>query len=363
MLWGKAAGRCQFAGCNRPLWKSTVTQEQVNVAQQAHIYSFSENGPRGNAGVTDEELNSVENLILVCHPCHQKIDQKADGGRYTASLLQEWKRAHEERVEIVTGIAPDRQSHVLLYGANIGQQSSPLNFSEAGQAMFPEAYPAAERAIELGTKNNAATDRDGSYWQSESQQLLTQFRLKVKDRVDLGEISHLSVFALAPQPLLVQLGTCLCDIVPSSVYQRHREPQTWRWPTTAQPLEFQVSEGDPSGNSVALILGVSATITHDRITSVLGSDSSIWSVTVAAPHNDIVKSVAHLSAFRGAMRTLFDRIKAKHGQNTTLNIFPAIPNSLAIELGRIRMPKADMPWQLYDQSNANGGFVSALTIQ
>src|SRR5688500_4929643 len=53
-LWGRAAGRCEFAGCNRPLWKSTVTQEPVNVAQQAHIYSFSELGPRGHAGVLDE---------------------------------------------------------------------------------------------------------------------------------------------------------------------------------------------------------------------------------------------------------------------------------------------------------------------
>ena len=40
MLWGKAAGRCEFAGCNQPLWKSPVTQEQVNIAENAHIYSF-----------------------------------------------------------------------------------------------------------------------------------------------------------------------------------------------------------------------------------------------------------------------------------------------------------------------------------
>src|SRR5262249_25025860 len=47
-LWGRAAGRCEFAGCNKPLWKSSVTSERVNIAQKAHIYSFSEEGPRGN---------------------------------------------------------------------------------------------------------------------------------------------------------------------------------------------------------------------------------------------------------------------------------------------------------------------------
>ena len=50
-LWGRAAGRCEFAGCNKPLWKSSVTSERVNIAQKAHIYSFSEGGPRGNDGI------------------------------------------------------------------------------------------------------------------------------------------------------------------------------------------------------------------------------------------------------------------------------------------------------------------------
>jgi len=49
-LWGRAAGRCEFAGCNRPLWKSSVTSERVNIAQKAHIYSFSEGGHVATTG-------------------------------------------------------------------------------------------------------------------------------------------------------------------------------------------------------------------------------------------------------------------------------------------------------------------------
>jgi hypothetical protein len=62
------------------------------------------------------------------------------------------------------------------------------------------------------------------------------------------------------------------------------------------------------------------------------------------------------------MRQLLDRIKAAHGQNTVLRVFPVCSVSMAIEFGRIRMPKADMPWRLYDQVNPRGGFVSALAI-
>src|SRR4051812_6927779 len=59
MLWGRAAGRCEFDGCNVLLSRSAVTQEQVNAAEKAHIYAFSPDGPRGNAGIADEHLNEV----------------------------------------------------------------------------------------------------------------------------------------------------------------------------------------------------------------------------------------------------------------------------------------------------------------
>src|SRR5437773_6657902 len=110
MLWGKAAGRCEFAGCNKPLWKSSVTQEQVNLAQKAHIYSVSNDGPRGNRGISKHQLNKLENLMLVCHGCHRKIDARKDGGRYATALLQRMKASHEQRIERVSSIAANKRS-------------------------------------------------------------------------------------------------------------------------------------------------------------------------------------------------------------------------------------------------------------
>jgi hypothetical protein len=85
-------------------------------------------------------------------------------------------------------------------------------------------------------------------------------------------------------------------------------------------------------------------------------------VTITNPHNDFLKSREQLAALRILLRPLLDKIKARHGQNTVLHIFPAMPVSTAVELGRIRMPKADMPWTVYDQINDRGGFVAALNI-
>jgi hypothetical protein len=362
MLWGRAAGRCEFDDCNRILFRSSVTQEQVNHAEKAHIYSFSESGSRGHDGVSDDELNAHENLILVCHECHRTIDQQQDGGRYTPELLRGMKDRHERRIEIVTGITPGRRSRVLLYGANVGEHSSPLSFGEAAGAMFPERYPSEPTAIKLGSINSSFHDRDQEFWAVESAHLLKHFEHRVREKVFDREIDHLSVFAIAPQPLLILLGTLLGDIVPADVYQRHREPPTWSWPTTATAQPFEVREPEAKSGPPALVLGLSATVTPDRISAVLGPDASIWYVGVPEPHNELIKSRGQLSRFRSIVRPLLDRIKAAHGQNTLLHIFPAASVSVAVELGRLRMPKADTPWKIYDQSNQLGGFVHALEI-
>ena len=66
--------------------------------------------------------------------------------------------------------------------------------------------------------------------------------------------------------------------------------------------------------------------------------------------------------FRFVFRQLLDRIKAKHGQDVLLHIFPAVPVSVAIEIGRVFMPKADLPIRIYDQNRQAGGFIATIDI-
>ena len=152
------------------------------------------------------------------------------------------------------------------------------------------------------------------------------------------EVDHLSVFALAPQPLLVLLGTLLGDIVPADVYQRHREPPTWSWPTTASPLALTPgASGFRRPPGPCALPG--ATVTRDRIEAVLGPEASVWGMTIPRPNNDFIKSREHLSQFRAVLRPLLDRIKAAHGQTTLLNVFPAAPVSVAVESGGPGCPR------------------------
>lgn len=364
MLWGRAAGRCQFDGCNGELWKSPVTQERVNLAEKAHIYSFSVDGPRGNRGVDAKQLNSLENLILVCDSCHKNIDTNWSRNRYTVAQLTQWKVCHEARVARVTGIGPEKSSHILLFGSNIGDHHGPLHYRQAVDAVFPNWYPAEDQPIALGVRNSVLSEvKSELHWAPAHENLKSDYD-HVRRRVRSGEIRHLSVFALAAQPLLIRLGALLGDIVRAEVYQLHREPApSWRWPVPppAAP-EVEIRRPSSTNGPPALVLSFSATVTVDRVTSVLGPDAAVWTMTVPSPNKEIVKSPGQLSEVRGLFGRVLDEIKALHGQDTLLHVFPVMPVSLAVELGRARSPKAEMPWRIYDQVGALGGFVPALQI-
>ena len=362
LLWGRAAGRCQFESCNRILSRVPATQATRNLAEKAHIYAFSRGGPRADDAWPVELLNDVENLLLACHDCHVMIDRADGPDRYSAAMLMEMKRRHELRVEIATGIAPNLGSHVLTYGTFVGQHQALPSFDDAAAALFPERFPAAATMIELGNRTGSQRDHDEAFWIEQRRELEYQYDRHVRAPIEQGEISHLSVFALAPQPLLVQLGVLMGDITAADTFQRHREPAGWAWPSDATPLAFEVSEPSCHDGAPALVLSVSATITPDRITRILGEDACIWTVRVPEPHNDIVKERRALSAFRQAVRKVLDRMKAQHGHTTPIHVFPALPVSLATEFGRVRMPKADAPWVLYDEQQSRGGFVPAFTL-
>ena len=362
LLWGRAGGRCQFNGCNSPLWKNPVTQEPANIAQAAHLYAFSSDGPRGNEGIPKDELNNFSNLLLACHKCHKTIDEKKDGGRYSVELLQNWKSRHEARIERVTGIDPNHRSHVVLYDRAIGGVHSPVQYDKASVAMFPDRYPAEDQAIQLAAAASDSTERDADFWAVETRDLKRKFERKIQDRLEDGEIDHLSIFALAPMPLLIQLGTLLTEIRDVDVYQFHRSPKGWAWPNVDRRIDLKVERPSTFDGSPALVIALSATIDDSRVKHAMGDDAAIWKITIPEPNQECIRSKANLSTFRQTARLLLNEIKASHGQDAVLSIFPAAPVSTMVELGRVRQPKADLNWMIYDENRALGGFTKAVEI-
>lgn len=369
-LWWRAGGRCQFEGCNKPLWKSSVTQEPVNIAQVAHIYSFSDKGPRGR-GIfrrNTNGLNECSNLMLMCHECHKKIDKYIDGGRYTPELLQAWKREHERRIEMVTGIDPSKRSFVINYKSRIGDFVPDWDDADSYVAMFPERYPASDYPIDLSMKAYHNEKSDG-FWNIEADNLRKEFKRKVTERIEDNTIDHMSVFAMAPQPLLILLGVMLGNITPALIYQRHRRPeQTWQWPNEDVEcnIEFKVLRPKVTrSKKAALLFALSADIPdHEMIEAMGDEEFNIWKVTIDDPNVHYMRSKRSLSEFYKLVGMLYDEIKNSHGTDAEIHLFPVMSNACAVETGRAIMQKASLSIKIYDKIFANGknAFLPAINL-
>ncbi|MFM7017714.1 SAVED domain-containing protein [Flavobacterium sp.] len=361
LLWVKSGGRCQYRGCNKSLTQDILTKRNFNQAYIAHIVADVPRGPRGDTTRSPLLADDINNLMLLCDTHHRLID-KADVAGHPEPLLLEMKKEHEKRIETVTAIDQDRQSHILTYKANVGVFTPELSYQTVSQYLQPDYFPAMADTIDLSLSNSVQRDRDAAFWSTEVANLEAQFNKKLLQNFAKGEIKHLSIFAFAPIPLLVKLGTLVNDIYKGQVYQKVRTPDTWKLDDDKTEVKYTVVEPANNSKIVALNISLSGGITDDRITSVLGDECDIYTIKIDTPFNDYLKSKRHLEDFSVIIRQLFNKIKTEYGATTPLHIFPAMPIATAVELGRVWMPKADMPLFLYDQNTANGGFTKAIEI-
>ncbi|WP_294339796.1 SAVED domain-containing protein [uncultured Sphingomonas sp.] len=361
-VWARAGGRCEYRGCNVDLVGDLIAGKEGGLfGFIAHIVADSVKGPRGDERRSPELAADLGNLMLLCHRHHKLVDVD-EVASHPEEVLLAMKEEHETRIATNTGISAEYASHVLRFGATIGPNEALLSTQAIFAAMPPQRHPATRQTIDLELLNQVFRDDEPEYWAIQKRNLDQLFREKVQGRIERQEIKHLSVFALAPQPLLIELGRLIYDIVPTTVHQRHREPETWNWQRDRPPLDFVVSRPlENASGPIALKIAVSGVVNDDRIVAILGDDAAIWSITIADPGNDVVRRPEDLSAFRRTLRAVYGELQARYGESTLLHLFPAMPASLAVETGRVWMPKVNLAMKIYDHVR-NVGFVPTFTI-
>jgi ribosomal protein S20 len=363
LLWVKAGGRCEFMGCNKILYKDSFFPSfEYNLADRAHIVANSPDGPRGSKSLSKKLSGDISNLMLLCKECHKRIDANKDF--FTLEKLSKMKKQHEERIERVTGIIDDCRTNIITYSANIGVQNNPVDINRAQNAVITNNMYPLEPVIDLSLSGHTSIDNEDTFWKIETLNLEKRFEEKLKDKIaNKSEKSHYSVFALAPIPLLIKLGSLLTDKTSVQTYQKNREPDSWNWQEDATELEFSSIPSKTNFNKVALILSISALIADEDVYDVLGKEISIWKIEIENPNNDCIRNKSHLSAFRTKFRKVLNDIKAVHGADATINLFPTVPVSIAVEMGRVWMPKADLPFVIYDRNRGEGLlFIKTISI-
>lgn len=133
VLWGKSGGKC--AKCRRDIILEKDESNFYHIAKQAHIAGLNPGSARYDSDMTDEERNSVNNIILLCPTCHEIIDENRD--EYTVSKLKEIKKEHEEWVDEQLTSSMPQVTFADLEVITKYLVSAPLHKSEENLTVVP----------------------------------------------------------------------------------------------------------------------------------------------------------------------------------------------------------------------------------
>jgi hypothetical protein len=95
LLWGKSGNRCAICG-NKLAVDATETDPDSIVGDECHIVSGQPSGPRYESSFPQGEIDSYDNLILLCKVHHKNVDDQPE--TYTAVSLKALKAKHEKSV-------------------------------------------------------------------------------------------------------------------------------------------------------------------------------------------------------------------------------------------------------------------------
>lgn len=359
-LWGVSAGRCEFEGCNQFLGINHITKEAGNYAEKAHIEAVNKGGARYREVMDVEELNSTDNLMLMCARCHKTIDDNE--AEYPVERLRMMKKNHEERVYWLTEFDDVQKSYMIGYFANISNFEPGYDNVLYCKALVSDKKIPVERYLNnIGTSNMPFNDGTKEFYQVQETVIKQGVERIVKQCMQNNE--NISVFALAPIPLLMKLGEKLRDISNISVYQCHRKENKWSWERdNTDKVEYLAYYPElKNQRRVALNISLSADIIDSRIESAVG-DMAKYKITIRNPERGFVTNKTIIDDYVRVLRNCMERIKNDNPQIEEILVFPAMPNSLAIRTGMDYMPKCDPRLVIYDQVNQKDKFIEAITI-
>ncbi len=365
-LWAVAAGRCEFRGCNKPLYLDELTKTKDNLSIISHIVAAESGGPRGNEIDSPRLAKDISNLMLTCRDHGKVIDSKENVTDYPVELLQEYKKEHEDRIRILTDIMDDAKSHVLIFQAPINGENFNIDKAQTHQAILPK-YPAKEHPDLIDFSDFADRETEDGYWSILTRNTKTRFNDIFKHGTNRRDYKHVSVFALGPIPLLVYLGRLIGDIESVDLYQRHRATKDWKWknePDDFRKEYYRVIEPEAHNDAAqtAILVSISGHVDRKEVAKLIGDDCNVYEIVSEKPGLDFLSSRLKLEMFCYEYRQLLTNIRSANGHMNELHLFCATPSPVAIECGRALLPKSDPPIKVYDLIKGTGGFVYALTI-
>jgi CRISPR-associated protein Cmr6 len=170
-------------------------------------------------------------------------------------------------------------------------------------------------------------------------------------------------FGFARIPALVAFGALLGDKGNGLTWDAPRGLKQGHWDPDAAALDFrrEVGRGWTDATGVVLLVELSGAISKSQIPAGLRS-LPMTTLSVANPAPGLIRSRAHLNAFRDAWRSVLDEIRKNFGL-IPIHLLAAAPLSAAVECGR-RLIAVDPPIHVYEAGeDSNRTFGYQLTVR
>lgn len=351
-IWAESAGRCQFRGCPEQLWRNSLTGKITPFGEIAHIIGASRKGPRGRWDSVALQTDS-NNLMMLCERCHKEIDYGKNIKDYPVTLLKEMKKEHEERIRLLLD-TPRNKTTVLIFSCPIQGRLVSIPNESVYKAVLPD-YPdsSAEswHKIEIPNFNYNLTSWE--YVKSEINKEFEDLNRKAKN----GEINNISIFGLAPIPLLFYLGYKFGDTIPGEVFHARRDVPSedrfvWIKSSKSDFVDYKTELiRNTKSKKVLLILALSDYVESDKYNSIIDDEFSIYKLSIDNPSPLFLTRKSELESFKHKFRILLNEIQRDHGVDCTIDILGAIPASIAITAGRIIIPTKDPKITIYEFSD------------
>lgn len=344
-LWAKAAGRCEFKGCNICLYQDSTTKRKRNSSEIAHIISWTPDGPRGDAVESPKLATDITNLMLTCPVHNNLIDDPKYVDQFPVELLRSYKKEHEDRVYRLTGLGEDYSVTVIELISKIQNQTPQINEEQELKAILP--YYPAESHINIDLTAVESID-----------DAKKQIDKKVEMCISQEPEKKYAAFIMAKIPYACHLGYSIGNKVQITPYQFFRDDQSWIWKKhNGESYSMSIPENAVKSNNVCLKIEISGMIDDSLIPNY-----PTYSITASSPGFMFLKSYEQVVDFRMKFREILDLIRNYHGEDVTIHLILATPNPISFEIGRSIMKNIDPTIILYDKTIAELNYKEVTTL-
>jgi hypothetical protein len=309
--------------------------------------------------------------MLLCYDQHHVIDNRSMWDVFDADTLRNMKRRHEQRILQLTAIADEDKTTVLrvigtIRGASVSASPQTVARALLADGKFPDYALLGVDELEIDLRPVPGEDPAGAaYWEAGRAMIADRLHL-LQAKVSRETVRHISVFAFGRIPLLVTLGALLDDTIPTATYAKRRSgDEGWGWAPGAETVDFEFAtlRTGTDALKVAVAFSISGSIDLKRLPPSVDETVTVYEVrpTAAIPSPDVLATAAALDNFTMAWRNLLAYTETAHPGLAQIDVFPAVPVTAALAIGRAPMRDVHPRLRVYDRTT-EGSYEFAIEV-